>query len=207
MPGDSRFTPEDSPFARLVSLACHDLRTPLSTVLGFARTLPRIVSSDEQTLRYLEMIVSASSDMAETLDDLALVARIEAGRYTPTLRPADTLELARAAACRVGGDRVAIEGAAASALVDRERVERAVAAFLVCALRHGGLDRVGLAVAGTELCVRPIEGRVRGIVVGEDLRDLGAAIAIRVLDALGASVEVGNRELLVRLPADGGGDS
>ena len=32
---------EDSEFARLVSLACHDLRTPLATVNGFARTLTR----------------------------------------------------------------------------------------------------------------------------------------------------------------------
>ena len=29
-------------FPRLVSLACHDLRTPLATVFGFARTLVRM---------------------------------------------------------------------------------------------------------------------------------------------------------------------
>ena len=33
----------DTSFARLVSLAVHDVRTPLATVHGFARTLTRQV--------------------------------------------------------------------------------------------------------------------------------------------------------------------
>ena len=33
--------PLDAPFPRVVSLACHDLRTPLATIYGFARTLSR----------------------------------------------------------------------------------------------------------------------------------------------------------------------
>jgi signal transduction histidine kinase len=32
---------DDTEFARLVSLACHDVRTPLATVHGFVRTLER----------------------------------------------------------------------------------------------------------------------------------------------------------------------
>src|SRR5437870_1213253 len=32
----------DNRFPRLVSLACHDLRTPLATVYGFARTRTRV---------------------------------------------------------------------------------------------------------------------------------------------------------------------
>ena len=38
--GYNRSAPmDDSRFPRLVSLACHDLRTPLATIYGFARTL------------------------------------------------------------------------------------------------------------------------------------------------------------------------
>jgi len=33
---------DDNQFARLVMLACHDLRTPLATVHGFAHTLARL---------------------------------------------------------------------------------------------------------------------------------------------------------------------
>ena len=51
--------PENS-FPRVVSLACHDLRTPLATVHGFARTLvdrPEVV---DPIGRYLGMIDTAS---------------------------------------------------------------------------------------------------------------------------------------------------
>ena len=32
---------DDASFPRLVSLACHDVRTPLATVFGFARMIER----------------------------------------------------------------------------------------------------------------------------------------------------------------------
>ena len=40
-------------FPRLVTLACHDLRTPLATVNGFAKTLLRGGELDERTLRFV----------------------------------------------------------------------------------------------------------------------------------------------------------
>ena len=46
----------ESRFPRVVSLACHDLRTPLATVYGFARTLTRAGELDDRTLRFLGMI-------------------------------------------------------------------------------------------------------------------------------------------------------
>ena len=58
-------------------LACHDLRTPLATVHGFAQTLVRTEGHDETTVRYLEMINSASTQLAELIDELALGARID----------------------------------------------------------------------------------------------------------------------------------
>ena len=39
---------DDNAFARLVSLACHDLRTPLATVHGFATTLGAAVASSRR---------------------------------------------------------------------------------------------------------------------------------------------------------------
>src|SRR5713101_4914100 len=101
----------DSYFARLVSLACHDVRTPLATVHGFAKTLTRTVELEAPADRYVEMIEAASSQMAELLDELSLIARIESGRYDPALRDADTLALAHAAAERLGEDRVRVSGA------------------------------------------------------------------------------------------------
>src|ERR671935_986713 len=87
--------------ARLVMLACHDLRTPLATVLGFTQTLERLEQLEEPASRYLEMIGAASGQIGELVDELSLGARIEAGRYEPVREELDTLELARAAADRL----------------------------------------------------------------------------------------------------------
>ena len=67
---------EDTEFARLVMLACHDLRTPLATVLGFTQTLTRLDQFEEPASRYLEMIGAASGQLGELVDELALGAAI-----------------------------------------------------------------------------------------------------------------------------------
>ena len=77
------------------------MRTPLATVHGFATTLTRTIELPVPADRYVEMIEAASKQMAELLDELSLVARIESGRYDPVLREADTLALARGAASLV----------------------------------------------------------------------------------------------------------
>src|SRR5215472_16975751 len=119
--------PDETYFARLVSLACHDLRTPLATVHGFARTLARDDSLEPPADRYVEMIDAASGQLGELIDELSLAARIESGRYDPTPREANTLELARAAAARLGEDRVRVAGSGAALETDGgDRVPRVV---------------------------------------------------------------------------------
>src|SRR5881409_448090 len=92
---------DDTAFARLVSLACHDARTPLATAYGFARTLERGIADPEG--RYVAMIAQATEEIGDVLDQLALVARIEAGRWEPDLVFVESGELVRAAAARVDG--------------------------------------------------------------------------------------------------------
>src|SRR6266498_1472976 len=92
---------EDRDFPRLVSLACHDLRTPLATIFGFARTLTRSEELDERSARFLAMIGEAAEQMTRLLDELGAAARIEAGRWEPVLREVDTLELARSQDARI----------------------------------------------------------------------------------------------------------
>jgi signal transduction histidine kinase len=190
---------EDSQFARLVMLACHDLRTPLATVHGFAQTLVRMESLDETTVRYLEMIDSASAQIAELIDKLSLGARIEAGRYDPLLASANTIELARAAAEELGTDRVAVAGEGAEIEVDVVATQRALASLAQCALRHGGQERVELTVHGEELGLAPITPASAPVVLGEELRDLGAAIAVRLIKAQGGSVALDGEMLRLRL--------
>jgi signal transduction histidine kinase len=190
---------EDPQFARLVMLACHDLRTPLATVHGFAHTLARVEGLDETSSRYVEMITSASGQMAELIDELSVAARLAAGRYDPPLRAVDTLELARAAAERLGDERVGVAGEGAELELDVDAVERAVAALARCALRHGGVERVELEVRGPELSLTPVTPASAPVLLGEDLRDLGAAVAGRVIQARGGSVALDGEALKVRL--------
>ena len=191
--------PEDTQFARLVMLACHDLRTPLATVHGFAQTLLRMEGFDEATVRYLGMIDSASAQIAELIDELSLGARIEGGRYDPVLATANTIDLARAAAEGLGEERVALAGEGAEIEVDVDASRRAVASLAQCALRHGGLERVELTVKGEDLLLSPITPASAPVVLGEDLRDLGAAVAVRLIRAQGGSVALEGDRLRVRL--------
>ena len=187
-------------FARFVSLACHDLRTPLATVHGFARTLVRREGLDEVGLRYLGMIEAASEEMADLLDAVALAARIEDGRYEPNSRDVDLLALAEASAERLDAEQVTVAGRGETVSVDVEASERAIASLAKCALRHGGLKRVEIAVRGAELVISPIAPSAAPVIAGEQLRDLGAAVARRVVEALDGSFVVDGERLVVSLP-------
>jgi signal transduction histidine kinase len=191
--------PENTHFARLVSLACHDLRTPLATVHGFAKTLTRM-DVDERTARFLGMIEAASGQLSELLDDLGLAARIEGGRYEPGLRDADTLELAREAAARLDAGAVAVEGAGATVQTDPDAVGRALYHFARCILRHGALTELTLRVDGPRFAFSPVPEGAAPIVLGEELRDLGAAIGRKAVEALGGTVALGDGGLAVELP-------
>jgi signal transduction histidine kinase len=190
---------DDNQFARLVILACHDLRTPLATVLGFAHTLARLGELQEPASRYVEMIGAASQQIGELVDEISLGARIEAGRYEPVRKEVDTLELARTAAAELGEERAAVDGEGATLEVDVEATTRAVTALARCALRHGGLDEVRLTVRGEELELAPVTAASAPVLLGEDLRDLGAAIAVRLLRSQGGSVTLEGETLRIRL--------
>jgi signal transduction histidine kinase len=192
---------DDASFARLVSLACHDLRTPLATVFGFARTLSRLDELSEKATGYAGMIETASSQLAELLDELSLAARIESGRYEPSVEELDSITLLEAAAERLGAERVAVGGTGGAVVVDPAAARRAVAALVQCALRHGGLEQVDAVADGAELRVRPITPASAPVVVGESLRDLGAAVAVKLIRHVGGAVEVEEDVLRVRLPA------
>jgi signal transduction histidine kinase len=190
----------DSDFPQLVSLAAHDLRTPLATIHGFAQTLIRMGDLGEPKQKYMEMIDAASRQLAELLDELGTAARIEGGRYEPSLQPVETLELANAAAAQLGEERVRVRGEGAEVHVDPEATERGVSALAQAALRHGGLDEVDLSVEGRSLTISPVTSASAPVVLGEELRDLGAAVAVRVVRALGGSVALEGDKLTVHLP-------
>jgi signal transduction histidine kinase len=177
-------------FASLVSLACHDLRTPLATVQGFAKTMLRMEELDEEKrARYLGLIDNSADELAALLDLLSLAARIQGGRYEPVLRDGDSLRLAPAGATGVG----------ATVQVDPEPVTRALASLARAASRHGGVD-VAVTVEGPRVVFAPVTADAAPVVLGESLKDLGAAVAVQLVRALGGQVALDGERLAVTLP-------
>lgn len=184
----------DHPFGTVVSLACHDLRTPLATVAGFAKTLIRTEGLDEQSARFASMIDAAADELSELLEELGVLARIESGRYEPALVDADTLELATSA-----DERVAATGTGETIQTDAPAARRSLEALAVTAVRHGGVDRVTWTVRGRELELEPVNAAAGPVVTGEELRDFGSIVARRVIEALGGSIELDGETLRVSL--------
>jgi signal transduction histidine kinase len=185
---------EDASFARLVSLACHDVRTPLATVFGFARMLERTASLDEQSARFIGMISDASTEMAGLLDELAVVARIEAGRWEPALVDADTIDLASS-----DDERIEVAGRGETIATEPTAVKRSLQALAIAACRHGPVDAVTWTVDGRSLELGEVTAGAAPIVHGDEIRDLGALVARRVIEELGGSLELAGTTLRVSL--------
>jgi hypothetical protein len=94
---------------------------------------------------------------------------------------------------------VGVTGSGVAVETDAEAVERGLAALFQAALRHGGLERVEVAVDGLELRLSPVTASSAPVVLGDDLRDLGAAVAARLMRRLGGSVSVAGETLTIRL--------
>jgi signal transduction histidine kinase len=187
-------------FAQLVSLACHDLRTPLATASGFAHTLERLDEIGQPAERYIEMIGAATDQLAELLDLLSAAARIESGRFEPQLRPTDTRELADAAAGRIQDGRASVEGQGADVRADPDWAAASVSALAEAARRHGGLEQIALNVDGPVVSIAPIVDNAGPIAVGEDLRDFAAAVGTRVLQTGGVRLELDGETLRLTFP-------
>lgn len=164
---------------------------------GFARTIQRGESLEDPLGRYVEMIAAAAAQMTDLLEGVSLLARIESERYEPVLSEIDTRQLASAAAEQLEG--VNVEGEGESVETDAAGLTRALAAFALCAQRHGPAPAVTLRVRGREVVVTPVTDGAAPVIMGDDLKDLGAAIAAQTVRALGGDVQLADGELRVML--------
>ena len=111
---------DDPPgFPEQISAACHDLRTPLASAYGFARTLERLGAVEGDHARYLSLVVEATEELGRLIDCLALLARAQDGRIVAR---AHARRVARARGRRpstlVPGGRLSVQGAGATVEVD-----------------------------------------------------------------------------------------
>jgi signal transduction histidine kinase len=168
-------------------------------VRGFTRTLTGQDALEEPALGWLRLVEEAAAELGDLIDQLSLLARIEAGSYEPLRQPVSTERLAQQAQAALG--RLELAGAGERVLVDERAAQRAVTAFARCLLRHGELERARLELRGPLLAFSPVDGSTAAVLLGEDLRDLQAAIGVRIVRALGGEAVHADGELRVSLPA------
>jgi signal transduction histidine kinase len=180
--------------------ACHDLRTPLAVVSGFAKTLGR-TELEPPVDRHVKMIVDASEQLEELLDEFAILVSIEGGRFDPHLDEVDSLALARAAAAELDPGRVEVSGVGQTVRVPEKDTQRAIRQLARAASRHGGIESVALAVDGATVRISPVTRSSAPVLLGEDPKELGAVAASSLIRALGGSVDAKDDALVVRLPA------
>lgn len=167
-----------------LSIASHELKTPLTSLRGYTQLLHQrllgIGPTDERVLRYLTTIDNQTRRVAELVDTLLDVSRLDAGRLQLRRDLFDLIALVREAATQIGelsSRHTFVVLAEVPTLVgdwDRDRVEQIVVNLLSNAVRYspdGGEITVTVGV-------RPREGAKAGeqdAVVR--VRDTGVGIA------------------------------
>jgi two-component system, OmpR family, phosphate regulon sensor histidine kinase PhoR len=132
--------PHDSEF---VSIASHELRTPISVVHGIAATLyARVGDLDEQQVRaLLGALVQQTDRLRDLADQLLDLSRLEGGRLSGHAERFHPRERVEELLPRIAGDRlddVWVVGDENYALVaDAVAFERVAANLIVNALRYG----------------------------------------------------------------------
>jgi two-component system, OmpR family, phosphate regulon sensor histidine kinase PhoR len=155
-----------------VANVSHELKTPLTSIAGYAETLATEAGSGTQVERFARTLLSNAQRMQRLVDDLLDLSRIESGRWQPAPEAVDTAAAARDAwasladRARERGVQFAVEPGATTLHADPDAVRQILTNLLDNALRH--------TPAGGRITVRtaPAPGGARLAV-----QDTGAGIA------------------------------
>ncbi len=79
-----------------VANASHELKTPLTSIRGYAETLMEDDALPAETrLRFLDTIARNAGRLQQIVDDLLDLSRLESGGWRPELEPVDAMHIAR----------------------------------------------------------------------------------------------------------------
>ncbi len=127
-----------------VANVSHELKTPLTVILGFAETLAAGDVPPEQGIRFVEAIQSNAQRMQQIVDDLLDLSRIESGGWVPNPVTVDLRAVAsevaagRLRAALEKGVRLTVEicAGAESAFADPTAIRQVYANLAENAIRH-----------------------------------------------------------------------
>ena len=156
--------------ADFVSLVSHELRSPMASVIGSARTLEQRWRelSPEQRESFLALISHETSRLAELIGDVLDTSRIESGTFSYSFEDVDLARLVRdsAAAADHGQDEVTVEAVVREPLPavrgDRDRLRQVLVNLIDNAVKYSPPgDRVSVEAEQSDSRV-VIEVRDRG---------------------------------------------
>lgn len=154
-----------------VATVSHELRTPLTSIVGFAEEL-RLNFDDysrEEITDFIELIATEGSDMAHLVEDLLVVARMDAGRVTVSPAFIDLAEETGRVAAQIGTLEADAQLDTAKCWADERRVRQIIRNLLTNAVRYGGESiRLTTSVIGSQ-AVLEVADNGRG--VAPPLRD------------------------------------
>jgi len=128
---------------RFLSLAAHELKTPLTSIKGFAYSLSRRIEKGETAdPRTVEILERQAERLHGLLEEMLEVSRLEMQRFVLHQEPCELGELVESAlrsVRRLGadGDIHVESGGQLPLLADRERIERTIGALALRARSFG----------------------------------------------------------------------
>lgn len=147
----------------MLSDIAHDLRTPITTIGGYAKALnDGLVTSDEKRKEYLEAIENKSERMSDLITLLFDYVRLDSENYQLRLEKTDVAELLRENAAFLYADveekgmelEIDIPEEPVFLQVDRLQISRVITNLMNNALKHNA--------QGTTICLQLRELKVAG---------------------------------------------
>ena len=129
-----------------LSAAAHDLKTPLTTLLGQAQILEVRFGRDQSLAQHQPAIARVAREarrLSTLVDDLLDASRIEEGKLEVRLEPVDVAAVVRQVAerQRAGKQRIVLEARdRLTGSVDRRRIEQLVDNLVENGLKYSGDD-------------------------------------------------------------------
>lgn len=143
----------------LISSVAHELRTPLSAVVGFAKILQdEVVSgvSGEERAEMIRLIAEGGIDLTNIVEDLLTAAKAQAGALAVVDVPVDL----RAQVAQVletwrqeEVEHIGVTGASVRAMGDPARVRQILRNLISNALKYGG-DTIRISVSSDDATAR-----------------------------------------------------
>ena len=125
-----------------VSLVSHELKTPLTLIIGFAKTILTLDLTEEQKVKYLSIIEAEGKRLAHLVENYLDITNIEAGTLSLVREKVNVNDLVREVVeyfTREPGRRIDLEIPPDLGLIegDGERLKRVLINLLENALRYG----------------------------------------------------------------------